>query len=166
MEDLGHRRGVRRKRFLSMFARGLNPVVKGSGISEKAFINPLRFFCRNIRIMKASTEVAMTFSACMTTIPVIDSARLGNVRRSTTRIRDVILKIPPEAYNFILPSNSWSFLELPLIDTNFVGVHDLQSSTSSAVCCHKFGHILSDQRLFPVLCSNYHNKILVHFIFV
>ena len=87
-----------------MFANGLNPVVNGSGMSEKAFINPFRFFCLNIRRMKASTEVAMTFSACITTIPVIDSARFGNVKRSTTKMRDVMLKIPPEAYNFILQS--------------------------------------------------------------
>lgn len=85
-----------------MFASGLNPVVNGSGMSEKAFINPFLFFCRNIRRIKASTEVAMTFSACITTIPVIDSARFGKVSRSTTRMREVILNIPPEAYNFIL----------------------------------------------------------------
>jgi hypothetical protein len=100
--DLGHRRGVRRKRFFIIFERGLKPVVNGSGISEKAFINPFLFFWRNIRRIKASTDVATTFSPCSTTMPVIDSARSGNVRRSTTRMREVILNIPPEAYSFIL----------------------------------------------------------------
>jgi len=84
-------------KFFSIFASGLNPVVNGSGVSEKALINPPRFFCRNILRIKASTDVATTFSACMTTMPVIDSARFGKVRRSTTKIRDVILNIPPEA---------------------------------------------------------------------
>jgi hypothetical protein len=96
-------------------------VVNGSGISENALINPFRFFCLKIRRINASTEVATTFSACITTIPVIDSARFGNVRRSTTKIRDVILKIPPEAYNFILSSAS-SYCSVPLINAYFVGV--------------------------------------------
>ena len=82
---------------MSMFVRGLKPVVNGSGTSEKALINPFRFFCLNIRRINASVDVATTFSACITTIPVIDSARFGNVSKSTTRIRDVILNIPPDA---------------------------------------------------------------------
>lgn len=122
----GHRRGVRRKRFLSMFVNGLKPVVNGSGTSENALIKPLRFFCLNIRRIKASTEVATTFSACITTIPVIDSARLGKVSKSTTRILDVILNIPPEAYSFILDQYiSW---KVPLIDANFVCIDNLQST--------------------------------------
>ena len=40
----GHRSAFRRKRFLSIFAKGLKPVVNGSGTSEKALINPFRFF--------------------------------------------------------------------------------------------------------------------------
>jgi len=100
--NLGQSSGVRKKRFFNIFAKGLNPVVKGSGISEKALINPFLFFWRKMRRMNASTEVATTFSAWRTMMPVIDSARSGKVRRSTTRIRDVILNIPPEAYNFIL----------------------------------------------------------------
>jgi hypothetical protein len=60
---LGQSSGVRRNRFFNIFARGLKPVVNGSGISEKALINPFRFFCLNIRKMKASQDVATTFSA-------------------------------------------------------------------------------------------------------
>jgi hypothetical protein len=109
-----------------MFVNGLKPVVNGSGTSENALMKPLRFFCLNIRRMKASTEVATTFSACITTIPVIDSARLGKVSKSTTRILDVILNIPPEAYSFILDQYiSW---EVPLVDANFVCIDDLQSA--------------------------------------
>ena len=122
----GHKSGVRRNRFLSIFARGLKPVVNGSGTSEKALINPFRFFCLNIRRINASTEVATTFSACITTIPVIDSAKLGKVSKSTTSILEVILKIPPEAYSFILLSVLLRFRErAPLIDAHFICVDDL-----------------------------------------
>ena len=50
----------RKKRFRIMVASGENPVVKGSGLSEKALINPSLFFCLNIRRIKASMDVAMT----------------------------------------------------------------------------------------------------------
>jgi hypothetical protein len=51
---------------------------------------------------------------------------LGKVSKSTTRILDVILNIPPEAYSFILDQYiSW---EVPLVDANFVCIDDLQSA--------------------------------------
>ena len=41
-----------------MLARGANPVVNGSGLSEKALRNPDLFNWRYIRMMKASIDVA------------------------------------------------------------------------------------------------------------
>jgi hypothetical protein len=143
--------------------RGLNPVVNGSGISEKALINPFRFFCLNIRNMNASTEVAITFSACITTIPVIDSARFGNVRRSTTKMRDVILKMPPDAYNFILSLVS-QFVSVPLIDAYFVGIDDLQTCSRSTVSRDEFRHVLPHERFFSRFRSNHNHKVLVYLI--
>ena len=138
-------------------------MVNGSGISEKALINPFRFFCLNIRKMNASTEVATTFSACITTIPVIDSAKFGNVRRSTTKIRDVMLKMPPEAYNFILSLVSQP-VSVPLIDAYFVSVDDLQTCSCSAVSRDEFRHVLPHKRFLSRFCSNHNHKVLIYLI--
>jgi len=47
-----------------MVARGAKPVVKGSGLSEKALMKPSLFFCLKIRRMKASGEVAIILRHC------------------------------------------------------------------------------------------------------
>lgn len=54
----GHKEVLRRKRLRMEFARGANPVVNGSGASEKAFRNPRLLCSRYARIMKASIDVA------------------------------------------------------------------------------------------------------------
>lgn len=53
-----------------------------------------------MRTMKASVEVATTLSACRTSSPVIESGLNSFVRRSTIKILEVTLKIPPWAYIF------------------------------------------------------------------
>lgn len=56
----GQRDGLRRKRLRIIVARGAKPVQKGSGLSEKALMKPVLFFWRKMRMMNASSEVAMT----------------------------------------------------------------------------------------------------------
>ena len=127
-------------------------------------MNPFRFFCLNIRRMNASTEVATTFSACITTIPVIDSAKLGNVSKSTTSILEVILNIPPDAYNLILLLVLRCVRAVPLIHAYFVGVHNLQARSRSAVRSNELGHALPHEGLFSCFRSDHYDKVLVDFV--
>ena len=50
--------------------------------------------------MKASNDVATTFSACSTTMPVTVSGFSRPDKKSTIKMRDVILNMPPCAYIF------------------------------------------------------------------
>ena len=54
----GHNEGFLRKRLRIMDDKGAKPVVKGSGLSENALRKPTLFICLNMRMMKASVEVA------------------------------------------------------------------------------------------------------------
>jgi hypothetical protein len=112
--------------------------------------------------MNASVDVATTFSACMTTMPVIDSARRGKAKRSTTRIHDVIENIPPDAYSFILVVSFISPRRLmPLVDTYFVGIDDLQSCPRSSIRCYQLGDILANKGFLTCVCADGNDKILV-----
>jgi hypothetical protein len=98
--NLGYSAGFCKKRFFIIFVSGANPVVKGSGVSENAFRKPTLFFCLYIRKIKASRDVAMTFSACSTTMPVTVSGFKSPDKKSTIRILEVMLNMPPCAYIF------------------------------------------------------------------
>lgn len=87
------------------------PLVICSGWSVNAFKNPVLFFSRYNRAMKASEDVGVTLyetsawiaydrcethrCACSTTIPVIRCVGMSDVSMSTVKICDVTDMRPP-----------------------------------------------------------------------
>jgi len=63
-------------------------MVKGSGFSEKALMKPALFFCRKMRRMNASREVATTLCSHPSNRDVLDILKF-EISREISRDMDI-----------------------------------------------------------------------------